>query len=220
MLCVIDLIVHVGILSKRDLGSGLNTVVSHWWDNQEPTEDHDNFEFIVTPSDTRNYIKACGLWDTVHSVGSAGILGSNWNGPQRLAPGNTAVTGVDHIFHALSLHERRSLFRPQMISIATQQQQHNNACELEQCWFSGFHGDIGGGRRDDALAHLALAWMMAKLHSRFLDIHMEHFWWRENETFSWKTDRCKFIPESWSFLNTTDAESAIKSTYSSMLQTR
>lgn len=209
--CVIDLIDSVGILSKRALGSGgLYTVFSHWWNNKDPREDHRTFDFTVGPSATRNHIKACGLWDTVHSVGLAGILGPNgvgilgpngltgfrWNGPHRLAPGRTIVTGVDHIFHALSLHERRSTFQPAMMSVLRQQQQIRT-CEMEQCWLSGYHGDIGGGRRDDALAHLALAWMMAKLHSRLcLDFDIREFWQNEMTSSSWRTDGGEFSLES------------------------
>lgn len=141
------------------------------------------YDFIHSPDMLpHNPIKACGLWDTVGSVGFAGISGFGYKGPRSMAPDNTIIKGVDFVFHALSLHERRFSFRPVMMS--TLQYEGQPGQTLEQCWFSGYHGDIGGGRKDEALAHLALAWMMAKLE-RFVEFDYDLFWRKEAATSGW-----------------------------------
>lgn len=80
------------------------------------------------------------------------------------------ISGVENVFHALALHERRSRFQPVMAKVSHQAWQN-----LEQCWFCGYHGDIGGGRPDDLLAHSPLAWMMAKLLDH-VEFDFNGFW--------------------------------------------
>lgn len=183
--CVIDLVVAAGILTRTGL-KDLHVVFEKWWNNTE-LEDFSDFDRVQNLP--QNPIKVCGLWDTVNSVGRAGVfgrtwpLGAEWDGPRALAPDHTYVTGVEHIFHALSLHERRRVFSPVLMSVPRQPQ--DGARRLEQCWFSGYHGDIGGGREDDALAHLALSWMMARL-APFVDFDVDAFWEGEMPSSSWK----------------------------------
>lgn len=88
---------------------------------------------------------------------------------------------------------------------------------------SGFHGDVWGGRKDDALAHLALAWMMAKLYSSgILDFNKNLFWKDEGLKSSWRLDSSggKYGPKAWSFSNTTYVERIKKKAQLSMSQTQ
>jgi hypothetical protein len=45
---------------------------------------------------------------------------------------------------------------------------------MEQVWFAGGHGDVGGGYADAGLADLSLEWMLQKSTARGLEIHPRH----------------------------------------------
>jgi uncharacterized protein (DUF2235 family) len=108
-----------------------------------------------------------GVWDTVGSVPTTSIL--------------SAVTGGDHsyldvnlrknekyVFHAMAIDENRAVFDVTLLSYY-----HPNSdprpyecprtpAEVEQRWFCGAHGDVGGGSYSDALAQLPLRWLLTK----------------------------------------------------------
>lgn len=171
--CIINLVHEVGLLTRSGLPN-IHSVIDGWWNNKT----HDEINNEINPGSREDFmwhprphqfIKACGLWDTVNSVGRSGIFGpgrtlyfERGGVPPRVT--NRTIDGVENIFHALSLHERRSLFQPVMTIVPKPWEGKKH----EQCWFSGYHGDIGGGRPVDVLAHLPLAWMMAKLN-KFID---------------------------------------------------
>jgi hypothetical protein len=46
---------------------------------------------------------------------------------------------------------------------------------LKQCWFLGFHTDIGGGNVPGVLAHVALIWMMDQLNN-YLSFNISNLW--------------------------------------------
>lgn len=186
--CLINLIAEVGFLTPQGLRD-IHIVFNRWWNNEDSPEEIRRKHDFIKPQ-LPYPIKACGLWDTVSSVGVSGLArqadvpGTSYSGPNSLAPDRTSISGVEFVFHALSLHETRVPFRPEMISDPGGQSSRPR--QLEQCWFSGYHGDIGGGRQDDALAHLALAWMMAKLRE-FVDFSRHLFWHDEYFGSSWGT---------------------------------
>lgn len=104
-------------------------------------------------------IRVCALWDTVSSIGFPIPSVFGWGIPTELGFVNSNLPeGVDHAFQAISLFERRFHFPP---IVLRQPQERPVNCRLQQCWFSGYHGDIGGGNEKEALAHFALAWMIA-----------------------------------------------------------
>jgi len=178
--CIINMINEIGLLSRRGLAN-LHPVFDCWWNNKTRRELDAELTHLG-PGDWQpcgghetHFIKVCGLWDTVNSVGQAGIFGPG--SPLGIKRGSTPsrvtaapMSGVENVFHALSLHERRSLFQPEIANVVDHDTQ-----KLEQCWFSGYHGDIGGGRPDDMLAHLSLTWMMGKLHP-FIDFDNSIFY--------------------------------------------
>ncbi|KAI0180921.1 hypothetical protein GGR52DRAFT_522240 [Hypoxylon sp. FL1284] len=59
---------------------------------------------------------------------------------------------------------------------------------LEQCWFLGYHSDIGGGTRGEGLAQFSLAWMIARLNS-FVDMNLDNFWKPRLELSNWHLDK-------------------------------
>ncbi|VVT07552.1 DUF2235 domain-containing protein [Erythrobacter sp. EC-HK427] len=120
------------------------------------------FERILDPD--RPPIRMLGLFDTVASVIEPARYG------YRLA--SHAFTNrnpnVQSIFHALAMDERRTMFRhvPWEEGHEYRGNPFNQAGavpqEVEQVWFPGFHGDVGGGHReeDSALCKIPLLWMI------------------------------------------------------------
>lgn len=88
-------------------------------------------------------VRCLMLFDTVASFGFAG---NNINiGYDLGAPEN-----VEHVFHAMSLDERRVLFPLTRVKGGV------------EVWFRGFHSDIGGGNGNIGLNAIPLTWMLER----------------------------------------------------------
>ena len=110
-----------------------------------------------------------GVWDT---VGRLGV-------PRGLFGGQDADTykfldtrlhpDVEAGYHALSVDENRRPFEPTLW-----QENPANGQIIEQVWFAGVHGDVGGApdvvRRRTELSELTLAWMLAKVVKHGVEI--------------------------------------------------
>ncbi|HXC52966.1 MAG TPA: DUF2235 domain-containing protein [Candidatus Limnocylindrales bacterium] len=99
-----------------------------------------------------------GVWDTVASIGiptRSRWLTAKWTERYQVA----VPPNIFHARHALALHEMRASFRPlpwRRHSVVDDQH------SLKQVWFTGGHGDVGGGYYDKSLPSLAdraLRWM-------------------------------------------------------------
>jgi len=104
--------------------------------------------YIPGAGDQRHFlVRFVGVWDTVSSVGWA------WN------PGGYPFTvhnpSVQVICHAVSLDERRTFFRQNLIVTEPPQ-------EAREAWFPGVHCDIGGGypEADGGLWRSPFEWML------------------------------------------------------------
>ncbi|WP_346897713.1 DUF2235 domain-containing protein [uncultured Roseibium sp.] len=109
-------------------------------------------------------IKLLGLFDTVGSVIESGRYG-----PRLRSHAFTRTnTSVEHVRHALAIHERRTMFQPQLWSAGIDfrpipfTEKGAVPQDVKEVWFSGVHGDIGGGYRekDSGLAKVTLEWMI------------------------------------------------------------
>ncbi|MEL6479034.1 MAG: DUF2235 domain-containing protein [Pseudomonadota bacterium] len=106
-------------------------------------------------------IEMVGAWDTVRALGLPYPLLSY------LAPAATEFHDhalgphIAHGYHALALDEDRCAFRPILW-----ERSPDWKGRLEQCWFPGAHGDVGGDLRayPDAapLTHIPFAWMLRR----------------------------------------------------------
>ncbi|KAI1420308.1 hypothetical protein F5Y12DRAFT_791757 [Xylaria sp. FL1777] len=125
-------------------------------------------------------IEVCAVWDTVAALGTIvprlgflrprkskklGFIHSDFN------------PGIKNAFQALSLHDRRRSFLPMVWRRPNGDHGTANGAtqRLEQCWFMGYHSDIGGGTHGEGLAHFPLAWMLARLWT-FVDMNVNNFW--------------------------------------------
>lgn len=129
----------------------------------ECTQDPEAVEkFRALTCHPRVEIEMIGVWDTVKSLGiNAPVL---WRiSERRHAFHNHALSAnVKHGYHALAHDETRVAFSPVMWEC------HDDyAGRLEQVWFAGAHGDVGGqlGGFEDArpLANIPLVWMLRRL---------------------------------------------------------
>jgi uncharacterized protein (DUF2235 family) len=114
-------------------------------------------------------ITMIGVWDTVGSLGIPAAIG----GVDPIFYGfldTTLHPDVLNAYHALAIDEMRCEFPPTLWTSPPVPGQH-----LEQVWFCGVHGDVGGGQVDDsedsgALCDIPLGWIMSKASALGLQI--------------------------------------------------
>jgi uncharacterized protein (DUF2235 family) len=96
-----------------------------------------------------------GVWDTVSSVGWV------WN-PTKF-PYTATNPGIKIVRHAVSVDERRSFFRSNLVKTAPNQ-------DVVEGWFPGVHCDIGGGYADSEIWRVAFEWMLKEAEKAGLGI--------------------------------------------------
>ncbi len=94
-----------------------------------------------------------GVWDTVGALGIPmpflGTLGED----KYLFHDTEPSSIVTHARHAVSIDENREDFDATLWS-------PKPGLDLEQVWFAGVHGDVGGGYREVGLSDVAFRWML------------------------------------------------------------
>lgn len=95
-------------------------------------------------------VRFLGLFDTVASFGKPGNdINVGWK--------LTLPDNVRHCFHAMALDERRHNFP--VTRVKDPRGQNPSGDRLDETWFRGVHGDIGGGE-NHGLTSLAVTWML------------------------------------------------------------
>jgi uncharacterized protein (DUF2235 family) len=115
---------------------------------------------------TRPAIRALALFDTVASVIEPGRFI-----PRLRSHAFTRVNpSVECVRHAVSIDERRTLFSPQLWTLDQPcggpfPSPHAPRQDTKEVWFSGVHGDVGGGysEPESHLAKIPLLWMIEEL---------------------------------------------------------
>jgi uncharacterized protein (DUF2235 family) len=106
-------------------------------------------------------IEMIGVWDTVKALGLR--LPFLWKGSEQHHAFHNHALGpsVKHGFHALALHETRAVYDPVLWETPPGWQGH-----VEQVWFRGSHGDVGGQLNGfepaRPLANLSFIWMLGR----------------------------------------------------------
>ncbi|KAI9369076.1 hypothetical protein BJX61DRAFT_545942 [Aspergillus egyptiacus] len=119
-----------------------------------------------------------GLFDCVNSVGQFEIPFF------RRSYRYIASPAAKHIRHAVSIHERRLKFKPALFHIDPEQREK---VDFKEVWFSGNHGDVGGGwplgqGQKHLLSDIALGWMVQEVRNlpgsesklEFMAPHLQH----------------------------------------------
>lgn len=143
-------------------------------------------------------IKVVGVWDT---VGSLGIPRIEWLERLQLQTKSTKEylfydtalnNHIENAFQALALDEHRAAFSP-----AVWEKPRGNETNLRQVWFSGVHGNIGGGYADQGQANITLAWMMSQVSS-FIEFDQNYILDQYEEALK-HYDQTDQKPRPWSF---------------------
>ncbi len=113
-------------------------------------------------------IKFLGVWDTVGALGIPLGIFKKIN-EKRYSFHDTRISGiVENAYHALAIDERRKPFAPTIWK--TKKHRKN----VEQVWFAGVHGDVGGGYPESRLSDETLKWMVDKASNCGLVFNMEY----------------------------------------------
>ncbi|GGH32370.1 Uncharacterized alpha/beta hydrolase domain [Cribrihabitans marinus] len=104
-------------------------------------------------------IEMIGVWDTVKALGMRLPLLWRWAEEKHAFHSHQLGPSVRHGLHALALNETRNVFAPVLWESRPGVEAH-----IEQVWFRGTHGDVGGqlGGFEEArpLANVSLIWML------------------------------------------------------------
>lgn len=81
--------------------------------------------------------------------------------------------------HAISVDERRRMFRPdpwkpgQLFQPNVHSQGEKIAQDAQEMWFSGYHSDVGGGyaRKDSGISQFSLIWMLEEAKVSGLEVN-------------------------------------------------
>jgi T6SS, Phospholipase effector Tle1-like, catalytic domain len=113
-------------------------------------------------------VKFTGVWDTVGALADApGYLSWITGGKHGFLDTNLRRT-QEFAFHALAIDEHRKVFAPTLFTHYIPKDPSTPCApprlflQVEQRWFIGSHGNVGGGVEDDALAQIPLKWIMEK----------------------------------------------------------
>jgi uncharacterized protein (DUF2235 family) len=106
-------------------------------------------------------IHCLGVWDTVGALGIPGNILARLTENTWQFHDVKLSRIVRNAYQALALDEQRSDFQA---TLWEQQPDAENQV-LEQVWFPGVHGNVGGGYIDAGLSDIALLWIIEKAQS-------------------------------------------------------
>lgn len=124
---------------------------------------------LVHPANAAR-VRALCVFDTVGALGVPGNLFRQLNRSKYEFHGTEVNASVDIRLHAVAIDEPRPEFVATMWTKPKFQHFNLDVSPIEQVWFPGAHGDIGGGyvAWDEVdqlgLSHLPLAWMLQRLN--------------------------------------------------------
>lgn len=106
-------------------------------------------------------IEMVGVWDTVKALGVRLPLIWKWSEGNHSFHSHELGKIVKHGFHALALDETRAVFEPVLWDGG-----ESGAGQIQQVWFRGAHGDVGGQLGDfraaRPLSNIPLVWMLER----------------------------------------------------------
>ncbi|WP_417208092.1 DUF2235 domain-containing protein [Antarctobacter sp.] len=114
-------------------------------------------------------IEMIGVWDSVKALGLRLPLLWRLTEPGHMFHSHALGASIRHGYHALAYDETRAAFAPVLWDCPP-----DWAGKVEQVWFRGTHGDIGGQLGDfeaaRPLANIPLVWMLEKLEGCGVDL--------------------------------------------------
>ncbi len=158
---------RVGLLrAERATQSNVRDAYRHY-ENATLTEAGRSFKRLNCHEDVQ--IEMIGAWDTVKSLGLNWPLVWRFSTPHHEFHNHHLGPAVKRGYHALARGETRLAYAPVMWETRPEWQG-----DLEQMWFRGTHGDVGGmlGGFEAArpLSNVALVWMLEKAEAAGLPL--------------------------------------------------
>jgi uncharacterized protein (DUF2235 family) len=109
-------------------------------------------------------IEAVAVWDTVKALGLRLPVIWRWSEGRHGFHNDALGPHIRHGFHALGMDETRTAYQPIMWSTRNDAPTH-----VEQVWFRGNHGDVGGQVWEypaaRPLSNIPLVWMLGRLEA-------------------------------------------------------
>ena len=159
----------VGLLKKRDMNR-LPEAFDVYRTKPEHRKRHPSHALVHETKKVT--IKFIGVWDTVGALGIP-VTWLKWLGRRCYSFHNVELgSNVRHAYHALAIDEQRKPFEATIWQRPSNQPKHEQV--VEQVWFAGAHGNIGGGYRDSGLSDIALKWMIEKAEACGLSFDEEY----------------------------------------------
>ena len=118
-------------------------------------------------------VRFLGVWDTVGALGIPAWFGM----PARLLNRHYEFHDVrlsrmvERACHALAIDERRRSFKPSLWKQCDGRPREG----IEQVWFAGVHGDVGGGYAKRGLSDLTLRWMVKRAKVSGLAVDVDRY---------------------------------------------
>jgi uncharacterized protein (DUF2235 family) len=117
-------------------------------------------------------IKMLGIWDTVpgsslKKFGECKELPDAQKGDRYKSD---SYPSIRTIAHAVSIDEKRNMFRPILICPALYPDVASRRTQVVEKWFPGAHADVGGGYSDDennSLPNISFNWMVGVLAENY-----------------------------------------------------
>lgn len=155
-----------GLLKRQSLGH-LQTAWSYYRDFKKRSPQDFVRRYAKKKIETHEEVAVnfLGVWDTVGALGipvgflseiSGLVHGFHDTSPSRI---------VKHGAQALAIDEHRDEFVPTLWTGTAPA-----GSTIEQVWFAGCHGDVGGGYSDRELADIPLLWMIDRAKSAGLQV--------------------------------------------------
>jgi len=165
------LLYKCGILKKAK-GRLIDSAMDLYRDRTDHPDDpgavafRKNYSFADPETDNRPRITFLGCWDTVGSLGVPDLTPKLKLDKKINAKYKFHDTKLSRIIrcarHAVAIDERRKVFDVTPMTLSDGAREAGT--DLEQHWFTGDHGCIGGGdKAKEPLSDITLFWMMQEL---------------------------------------------------------
>lgn len=153
---------RIGLLtSKHATKENIEAIYNIYQANQQSEADEN---FAAERCHVEAPIEMVGVWDTVKALGVGLPILWRWSAPKYDFHNHDLGRSIRHGFHALARDETRNTYEPVLWTCPSDWQGR-----IEQVWFPGTHGDVGGqlGGFKEArpLANIPLVWMLERVES-------------------------------------------------------
>jgi len=132
-------------------------------------------EFSTVRCHSEVDIEMVGVWDTVKALGLALPLLWRFTKPKHAFHNHALGPHIRHGYHALALNETRRAYTP--VLWRTGHDKPRAKGHVEQVWFRGTHGDVGGQLNGfhaaRPLANIPLVWMLERAETHGLTLPEE-----------------------------------------------